>query len=489
MIPSTQLEKVSGGRATSVSGSSAFAIPRLDAADLQQVAAVLTSSGYAAAQELLQPQGPVPLESSEAALTTLRRLFWRGDLVSGRDAAQALAPGLAAELMEAGMLQGDANGVRARFQIQVYHGLFFIADFMPREQPADVVLPIGPSGKYLASTAIRRAVESALDLGCGCGVQALLISRHAQRVTATDINPRALALTRMNAAMNHIYNVETLEGSYYQPVAGRTFDLMVANLPYVITPENKYIYRDLGRPDDLPIRKSVEQAPAHLNEGGFAHLMLNWIHRAEQPWHQPIAEWTRRRNADAWLLYSNSQTPQEYTKQWLLIDEKENPEQYAQTRDEWLDWYEAQHIERVGFGLLTLRRRTSVDNWRCCLQVTKTANEPLGEHILHLFGNQDYLAGVRGPADLLNRRLKPRSMKVVRLQNGTWLARTTRAYLIRSAIGRWTARTISHLDGKRDLRAAIQRALIARMRGRGNDRDRIVEEMYQLINLGMIEPA
>ena len=118
-------------------------------------------------------------------------------------------------------------------------------------------------------------------------------------VTATDINPRALGLTRINAALNGISNVDTLEGSYFEPVAGKAFDLMVANLPYVISPEHRYIYHDLGRRDDRQIRESVEQVPAHLNDAGYAHVMLNWIHGAAEPWYQPIAQWTEHRNADS----------------------------------------------------------------------------------------------------------------------------------------------------------------------------------------------
>jgi Methylase of polypeptide chain release factors len=45
----------------------------------------------------------------------------------------------------------------------------------------------------LASLTVRRDVASALDVGTGCGVQALLAAKHAERVVATDINERALA--------------------------------------------------------------------------------------------------------------------------------------------------------------------------------------------------------------------------------------------------------------------------------------------------------
>jgi methylase of polypeptide subunit release factors len=303
-----------------LTGPPAVAVPRIEAVQLVQFAAVLRRAGYGAAQELQNGNVPAPMESSEGHLATLRRLFWRGEAVPELEAAEALVPVSLSDLVQRGLLRQNANGVRAVFQIQVYGGLFFIVDYLPQVQPPDVVLPIGPSGKYLASVTIRKPVESALDLGCGCGIQALLLARHAQHVTATDINPRALELTRLNATMNVLPNIETLEGSYFEPVAGRRFDLLVANLPYVITPESKYIYRDVGRPDDLPIRRNVGQIPLRLNEGGFAHVMLNRIHAADQAWWEPLEDWTKRRNVDGWLLYSHSQSPEQYTRQWLWID-------------------------------------------------------------------------------------------------------------------------------------------------------------------------
>ena len=186
----------------------------------------------------------------------------------------------------------------------------------------------------------------------------------------------------------------------------------MANLPYVITPEQRYVYRDLGRADDLPIRQSIEEAPRHLTEGGYAQVMLNWIHQAKQGWWQPIEEWTRGRGVDSWLLYSHSQTAEQYTKQWITIEEARHPEEYAQTRRSWLEWYDAQRIERIGFGILSLRRRSSGHNWRCSVHIHQTASEPLGRHVQHLFEMQDYLGGVSKPSDLLGRRLQPHLMKV-----------------------------------------------------------------------------
>ncbi|MGH9022524.1 MAG: hypothetical protein ACRDV9_05405 [Acidimicrobiia bacterium] len=48
---------------------------------------------------------------------------------------------------------------------------------------------------------------------------AFLASRHSERVTATDVNPRALAFARFNATLNQVANVDLVEGPWFEPVA------------------------------------------------------------------------------------------------------------------------------------------------------------------------------------------------------------------------------------------------------------------------------
>ena len=101
----------------------------------------------------------------------------------------------------------------------------------------DHVLGIGGAGLALAALTPRRPVAAAFDLGCGCGIQTLYLLRHADRVTATDVSERALAFTAFNAALAAVGpdRLELLAGSLLEPVAGRRFDLIVTNPPFVLT--------------------------------------------------------------------------------------------------------------------------------------------------------------------------------------------------------------------------------------------------------------
>jgi release factor glutamine methyltransferase len=80
------------------------------------------------------------------------------------------------------------------------------------------------------------AAFRALDLATGSGAVALAIAheRPRCRMTATDVSPVAIETTRGNAVrLGLAARVEALQGSWYEPVAGRSFDLIVSNPPYI----------------------------------------------------------------------------------------------------------------------------------------------------------------------------------------------------------------------------------------------------------------
>src|SRR6202012_5020333 len=68
------------------------------------------------------------------------------------------------------------------------------------DDPPDYVAPYTPTSKTCDLLTPRRRVDRALDVGTGSGVLALLAARHAREVVATDVNERALAFGRLNAA-------------------------------------------------------------------------------------------------------------------------------------------------------------------------------------------------------------------------------------------------------------------------------------------------
>ena len=152
--------------------------------------------------------------------------------------------------------------------------------------PKDHVLGIGQASLTLAQSTIRHPVERALDLGTGCGIQTFHLLHHAQHVVATDISDRALAFTRFNLLLNagpllidprHLEDrVELRRGSLLEPVRGDSFDLVVSNPPFVITPRHqgesdtdRFTYRDGGMPGDDLVAVLVAELPRILSPAGW----------------------------------------------------------------------------------------------------------------------------------------------------------------------------------------------------------------------------
>ena len=162
-----------------------------------------------------------------------------------------LPPGLFDLMREADALVAAGQAWRSRFRLSTIDEFLFLHSAFPTEA-ADAVF-FGPD-TYRFVTAVRQALASgavapwrrAADIGCGSGAAGIMLARanpEAQLVL-TDINPGALRLSRINAALAKAANVELREGSLLDEVDG-DFDLIVANPPYLLDP-GKRLYRHGG---------------------------------------------------------------------------------------------------------------------------------------------------------------------------------------------------------------------------------------------------
>jgi hypothetical protein len=332
---------------------------------------------YDAVAELLGPTGHAALSRNEttpalrrttggSALETLTRLFLLQTPVSIERADQAL-PGLVDKLCNAGLLEQSVSEVAARMDVRPYaegdRDLWVVSDLTPgldgapNKVGSDHVLGISSASTSLAQLTIREPIGRALDLGTGCGVQALHLAEHAQEVIATDVNKRALWMTEFNAVLNGSDGIRTREGSFFEPVAGETFDLIATNPPFVISPATgeRLVYRDSGLPGDRVVEDIVRAAPGFLNEGGFAQVLANWVISEGTPWDERLATWLDG-SCDALIVQREIVDPATYVELWLKDAGLHGLAGYAQRYDTWLSWFDEQRIEAVGFGWINLRR-------------------------------------------------------------------------------------------------------------------------------------
>ncbi len=131
----------------------------------------------------------------------------------------------------------------------------------------DVYPPSEDSELLIDALDVRRG-ERVLEIGCGSGVVSIHCALAGAEVVCGDVNPRAVALTRMNAAANGAV-LEAVETDVYSNVEGR-FDLVLFNLPYLPVEEGEGLARAWsGGPDGLgPLPRLLDGAPKHLLPGG-----------------------------------------------------------------------------------------------------------------------------------------------------------------------------------------------------------------------------
>ena len=207
---------------------------------------------------------------------------------------------------------------------------------------SDFVLGLSSASSTLAQLTIRRPVASALDLGTGCSVQTLHLATHAQSITATDVNSRALELAQLTLTLNGV-EAELLNGSLYAPVRDRRFDLITTNPPYVMSPprtgEARLAYRETGYVGDELMEHLVRNAADHLNPDGTCQILGNWAHRAGQPWDERLAGWVAGSGLDAHVVQREVLEVPAYVELWLADAGLTGSPDYRHRYAEWLDYF------------------------------------------------------------------------------------------------------------------------------------------------------
>jgi methylase of polypeptide subunit release factors len=403
-----------------------------DRETIDQLRAALDAAGYTAhaVERLLTADGQRVPRTADALplqlrllrpgerLSTLVALFYLGAEVPTDGAASALAPARLERLAAAGLVAVDGERTRALVDLVPTEELLVASDRFEGgsfAEDRDEVLGLTPPTRALASLTVRRPVERALDLGTGSGVLAILAAAHAQRVVGVDLNPRALAFAELNAALNGFENVEWRRGDWLAAVEDETFDLVVCNPPYLISPDSTFTFRDNRLRGDAFCEQLVRGVPAHLAPSGLAHLLVSWGHRADEDWSAPLRRWVEGTGCDAILLRYASEDPLTHAAEWNE-SLRGDPERFGAALDRWTAYCAELGIERIGWGAVVLRRRDG-ESWVFALTASGSRMVPAGHHLERLIAAQDAL-GELDSASVLTLADDHRLDRSVRLGGG-----------------------------------------------------------------------
>jgi methylase of polypeptide subunit release factors len=428
-------------------------------------------------------------------LNSLVRLFILGLPVTLEPAREAFDPLDLTEGEDLGLLRVDGDEVRRNLALTMVMGLWLAHSTTKEDIPPepDHVLGPGPASRTLAALTVRSPGGRALDLGTGCGIQALLAASHADAVVATDTNPKALSCTELNAMLNEVDRVTTRRGSFFEPVADEAFDLVVSNPPFVISPDTSFEYRDAGMRGDDVSREVVQGAATHLNPGGFATVLCNWIVREGEQWQDAPTRWVADLGCDAMLIHSDSQDPLSYAATWLT--RTRGPE-YGEALDRWLDYQRSLGVDSIVTGSVVLRRRDGGTPWVRADHVPGVLSDSASEHILRLFHNQDYLDGLGGDRKLLDGRFRlVGDVRVEEIQvphDGGW---GTRESTVRLGSGLafggrsdpFVLRVMAGCDGTHRLSDLVRRAAREMGLEEPTVTPIVVDVVRQVLSLGFLE--
>ncbi len=354
---------------------------------------------------------PVPVRrvaQGAGELGTLIRLLLLGDALPEHEVAAALAPVGIDRAVAAGLLARDGAQVRAALDLRPMDlgagtrwVLSDLDDSMRRRTlSADHVLGVGHASLSLLRATPTRPVGSVLDLGTGCGVQAVHAASYAKTVTGTDISRRALWLAEANAALNGL-DIELREGSWFEPVAGRRFDQVVANPPFVVGPARiEHSYRDSGLALDGASELVIGQAPELLAPGGTAAMLAAWVHVEGEDWRGRVSSWLPDHGIDAWIVQRDIADPALYVGTWLRDAGLDPRDPESQRRaEQWLDALAAADVDAIGFGFVYLR---AIDGPTELLaeDLTHAFDDPLGDEATRYFERSAWLRAVTAAENL-----------------------------------------------------------------------------------------
>ena len=261
--------------------------------------------------------------------------------------------------------------------------LYLVSDHGTLTNPdvldGDFVLGLGGAGRTLVSLTPRDHVGVSADIGTGCGIQALLLARHSNRVIATDISDRALRLTELSARLNGVSNIELRSGSMLEPLV-EPVDLLVSNPPFVITPRTTvatFEYRDGGMTGDQLVRSLFTAIPDYLQPGGRCVCLGNW--ETTSAGDAGPEAWVTDPDTSVLVIEREALDPIAYAETWIRDGGIPRAgDGWNRATAAWMDDFESREVREVVFGYVIMHRserERTTDNDVPTIAGTATAAE------------------------------------------------------------------------------------------------------------------
>ena len=232
---------------------------------------------------------------------------------------------------------------------------FFATDHMfTSHVSANTVYPLGLDSYLLSRALLNPKVENTLDMCTGCGLHAIFSAKYSKRVVGVDKNPRAVNFAQFNALLNQVDNVRFFAGDLYEPVKGEKFDWIIANPPFVPSPDSTLYFRHGSSSGEGISKRVIGGIPEFLSDNGYAQLVSSLVFRKDENYLDKIKGWL---NDDGFHLLVLSATPchvEKYIQEHITTDP--NSPQFNDDLKLWVNSYRENGIISIADGLMFMKR-------------------------------------------------------------------------------------------------------------------------------------
>lgn len=309
---------------------------------------------------------------SPSAFNALTQLLVLGQSVPLSWAAHAL--GDLGDWIKRGFFVERNKHVAATVALSLHGSLEILSDVQPTNETAAAQHVMGATNasRTLARCLLPGAKKHSLDLGTGSGFLALHLAKQSETVVATDVNPRALHFAKLNAALANVSNIKFKKANVFQGLPRGHYNWIVGNLPFVISPESRFVYRDGGLQGDAFSAEVVKQAGAYLAPNGIAQFLVQWIHPQPDPTiasnpreqeEQRLASWVQGNGCHMLALRFRVQKVQDYALEWstgpFSTKQKHKVKRFA----DWMKFYEQNKIAAISTAMIVLKRSDRAKHW------------------------------------------------------------------------------------------------------------------------------